>query len=79
MSLQQEGDCTSSELVVYNLDRKFQLSGFNKDNSKGTKIIDPLQALGAKGILIKLLRIVQKHADKEGCKHCEEILEVIFM
>jgi hypothetical protein len=49
--------------------------------AKEQKIIAPLQALGskdAKEILIKLLRIVQKHADKEGCKHCEEILEVVF-
>jgi hypothetical protein len=49
--------------------------------AKEQKIIAPLQALGskdAKEILIKLLRIVQKHADREGCKHCEEILEFVF-
>ena len=52
-----------------------------RTTAKEQKIIAPLQALGnkdAKEILIKLLRIVQKHADKEGCKHCEEILEVVF-
>ena len=50
--------------------------------AKEQKIIAPLQALrskDAKEILINLLRIVQKHADKEGCKHCEEILEAVFM
>jgi hypothetical protein len=53
-----------------------------KTIAKEQKIIAPLQALGsndAKEILINLLRIVQKHADKEGCKHCEEILERVFM
>ena len=53
-----------------------------KTTAKEQKIIAPLQALGsndAKEILINLLRIVQKHADKEGCKHCEEILEAVFM
>jgi hypothetical protein len=52
-----------------------------KITTKEQKIIAPLQALGsndAMEILINLLRIVQKHADKEGCKHCEEILEVVF-
>jgi len=53
-----------------------------KITTKEQKIIAPLQALGsndAMEILINLLRIVQKHADKEGCKHCEEILEAVFM
>ena len=53
-----------------------------KITTKEQKIIAPLQALGSndvKEILINLLRIVQKHADKEGCKHCEEILEAVFM
>ena len=53
-----------------------------KITTKEQKIISPLQALGsndAMEILINLLRIVQKHADKEGCKHCEEILEAVFM
>jgi hypothetical protein len=49
--------------------------------AKERKIIAPLQALGskdAKEILIKLLRIVQKHADKEGCQHCLDLLESVF-
>ena len=53
-----------------------------KITTKEQKIISPLQALGSNDtmkILINLLRIVQKHADKEGCKHCEEILEAVFM
>jgi hypothetical protein len=40
-----------------------------RTTAKEQKIIAPLQALGsndAKEILLKLLRIVQKHADKEG-------------
>jgi len=52
-----------------------------KITTKEQKIISPLQALGSNDtmkILINLLRIVQKHADKEGCKHCEEILEAVF-
>jgi hypothetical protein len=44
------------------------------------KTMASLQALGskdAKEILVKL-RLVHKHADKEGCKHCDEILEKAF-
>ena len=28
--------------------------------------------------LLKLLDLVQKHADKEGCQHCFGLLESIF-
>ena len=28
--------------------------------------------------LLKLLSLVQKHADKEGCQHCLDLLEFIF-
>jgi hypothetical protein len=28
--------------------------------------------------LLKLLRLVQKHADKEGCQHCLDLLESVF-
>ena len=28
--------------------------------------------------LLKLLDMVQKHADKEGCQHCLDLLELIF-
>ena len=52
-----------------------------KTIAKEQIIIAPLQTLGskdAKEILLKLLQIVQKHADKEGCKHREEILGGVF-
>jgi hypothetical protein len=50
--------------------------------AKEQKIIAPLQALrskDAKEILRKLLRVGQNHVDKEGCKHSDKILEVVFM
>lgn len=28
--------------------------------------------------LLKLLGLVQKHADKEGCQHCLDLLESVF-
>ena len=28
--------------------------------------------------LLKLLDMVQKHADKEGCQHCLDLLESVF-
>ncbi|MFZ0326774.1 MAG: hypothetical protein WBP64_01610 [Nitrososphaeraceae archaeon] len=28
--------------------------------------------------LLKLLDLVQKHADKEGCQHCLDLLESVF-
>lgn len=28
--------------------------------------------------LLKLLDVVQKHADLEGCKHCDKILRSVF-
>jgi hypothetical protein len=28
--------------------------------------------------LLKLLSLVQKHADKEGCQHCLDLLESVF-
>jgi hypothetical protein len=28
--------------------------------------------------LLKFLDLVQKHADKEGCQHCLDILESVF-
>jgi hypothetical protein len=76
------GDCTNMEPVVIYFRQKFQISVYNRTRAKEQKIIAPLQALGskdAKEILIKLLRVGQKHADKDGCKHCDKILEVVFM
>jgi hypothetical protein len=28
--------------------------------------------------LLKLLDLVQKHADKEGCQHCLDLLELVL-
>jgi hypothetical protein len=45
------------------------------------KIIPPLKLMTKSEVvddLLKLLDLVQKHADKEGCHHCLGLLESIF-
>jgi hypothetical protein len=45
------------------------------------KITPPLKLMTRNEVmkdLLKLLDCVQKHADKEGCQHCLDLLELIF-
>ena len=45
------------------------------------KIIPPLKLMTKNEVmndLLKLLDLVQKHADKEGCQHCLDLLESVF-
>jgi hypothetical protein len=47
------------------------------DIEKG-KILDPLDIMTKDEVindLLKLLGLVQKHADKEGCQNCLDLLE----
>jgi hypothetical protein len=48
-------------------------------NIENEKIIPPPLKLMTKSEvmndLLKLLSLVQKHADKEGCQHCLDLLE----
>ena len=50
----------------------------NKENEKS---IPPLKLMTRSEImndLLKLLSLVQKHADKEECQHCLDLLESVF-
>ena len=50
----------------------------NKENEKiaiRLKIINKNEVMSD---LLKLLDLVQKYADKEGCQHCRDLLESIF-
>jgi hypothetical protein len=45
------------------------------------KIILPLKLMTRNEVmndLLKLLDLVQKHADKKGCQHCLDLLESVF-
>ena len=45
------------------------------------KIIPPLKLMTRNEMindLLKFLELVQKHADKQGCQHCLDLLESIF-
>ena len=45
------------------------------------KIIPPLKLMTKSEVmndLLKLLDLVQKHADKQGCHHCLNLLESVF-
>jgi hypothetical protein len=45
------------------------------------KIMSPLNIMTKNDVindLLKLLDLVQKHADKEGCQHCLDLLESVF-
>ena len=50
-------------------------------DKENEKITPPLKLMTRKEVmkdLLKLLDCVQKHADKEGCQHCLDLLELIF-
>jgi len=50
-------------------------------NKENEKITPPLKLMTKSEViydLLKLLNIVQKHADKEGCQHCLDLLESVF-
>ena len=51
-------------------------------NIENEKIIPPPLKLMTKNEvmndLLKLLGLVQKHADKERCQHCLDLLESVF-
>jgi hypothetical protein len=49
-------------------------------NIENEKIISPLKLMTNEVMndLLKLLDMVQKHADREGCQHCLGLLESIF-
>jgi len=45
------------------------------------KVIPPLKLMTKSEVvndLLKLLDMVQKHANKEGCQHCLDLLESVF-
>ena len=50
-------------------------------DKENEKIILPLKIMNKNEVmsdLLKLLDLVQKHADKEGCQHCLDLLESVF-
>ena len=50
-------------------------------DKENEKITPPLKLMTRNEVmndLLKLLDRVQKHADKEGCQHCLDLLEFIF-
>jgi len=50
-------------------------------NIENEKIISPLKLMTKSEVvndLLKLLDLVQKHVDKEGCHHCLDLLESVF-
>jgi hypothetical protein len=50
-------------------------------DKENKKIIPPFKLMTRSEVmydLLKLLSLVQKHADKEGCKHCLDLLEPVF-
>ena len=49
-------------------------------NKENEKFIPPLKLMTKSEVmndLLKLLDLVQKHADKEGCLHCPDLLESV--
>ena len=51
------------------------------DYIENEKIIPPLKLMTKSEVvndLLKLLDMVQKHANKEGCQHCLDLLESVF-
>ncbi|HEY7572561.1 MAG TPA: hypothetical protein VH796_14435 [Nitrososphaeraceae archaeon] len=45
------------------------------------KIVIPLKIMNKSEVmsdLLRLLDLVQKYADKEGCQHCLDLLESVF-
>ena len=50
-------------------------------DKENKKTVIPLKMMNKNEVmnsLLKLLDLVQKHADKEGCQHCLDILESVF-
>ena len=50
-------------------------------NIENEKFVPPLKLMTKSEVmydLLKLLDLVQKHADKEGYQHCLELLESVF-
>jgi hypothetical protein len=50
-------------------------------DTENNKITPPLKLMNKNEVmkdLLKLLYLVQKHADKKGCQHCLDLLESIF-
>ena len=50
-------------------------------NKENEKIAIPLKIINNNEVmsdLLRLLNLVQKHADKERCQHCLDLLESIF-
>jgi hypothetical protein len=50
-------------------------------NKENEKIIPPLKLMTKNEVMndvLKLLDLVQKNADKEGCQHCLGLLESVF-
>jgi hypothetical protein len=50
-------------------------------DKENEKIIPPLKIMNkneAMSDLLKLLGLVQKHSDKEGCLHCLDLLEFVL-
>jgi hypothetical protein len=55
-----------------------ELKVTDKENEK---IMPPLKVMTRSEVindLLKLLSLVQKHADKEGCQHCLDLLKSVF-
>jgi len=50
-------------------------------NIENEKFVPPLKLMTKSEVmydLLKLLDLVQKHADKQGCHHCLDLLESVF-
>jgi hypothetical protein len=50
-------------------------------DKENEKIAIPLEIMSKNEVmsdLLKLLDLVQKHADKNGCQHCLDLLESLF-
>jgi hypothetical protein len=50
-------------------------------DKENEKITLPLKLMTRNEVmkdLLKLLDLVQKHANKEGCQHCLDLLETVF-
>ena len=50
----------------------------NKENEKFIPSLKLMTKNEVMNDLLKLLDLVQKHADKEGCLHCLDLLESVF-
>jgi hypothetical protein len=50
-------------------------------NIENEKFVPPLKLMTKSEVmydLLKLLDLVEKHADKQGCHHCLDLLESVF-